>query len=584
MSFASLHRFLRRVACGLRPYPAVLVYSGQYACEVPALPGDARRGEHIITFLAMEGLARRGALRWPQPVSIASLARVHSDSYLDSLNSAGAMTAITGLALAPREEDRYLEQQRAMTGGTVLATRLALAGRSPAINLGGGLHHAHADRGEGFCVFNDVAVAIRGLRETGFAERILVLDLDVHDGNGTRSIFASDSTVHTFSIHNQHWGPTEAVASTAIALGDGVTDGTYLTAVREHVPGIVRSFRPGLVYFLAGTDPAKTDALGNWNITPEGMLARDQLVFQEVRAALGDVPLVVLLAGGYGSETWRYSARSFGWLLSGGRVIEPPSTTEIVLRRYRYLASFIDSAELMTDPHENDFGLSERDLLPGTGYEGGSSRFLNFYSAHGLELALERVGFLTRLRGMGFEPHLSLELDDPSGDTLRIFGSPGHGELVVELKVRRDRRLLPGFELLSVEWLLLQNPRLAFTPERPSLPGQKHPGLGLLREVIALLVLACDRLGLDGFVYVPSHYHVAAQSERQVKFLFPNDRAHFEAIRTAVAGLPLGEASQKVARGDLLDPNAAPLLWRSMPMAVPVSERMKLRFTPRAES
>lgn len=579
-------RALRRLASLVQTQPVYFVYSGKYTLEVPGLPADPRRGENILTFLAMERLLKAGRLRWPREASIRSLQRVHSPAYLESLLERGALTSILGLSVSEADEDRYLHLQRAMVGGTVLATRLALAGWLPAVNLGGGLHHAHAERGEGFCAFNDVAVAIAQAREAGFTAPILVVDLDLHDGNGTRSIFARDPTVYTFSIHNQTWGAgpggdaPDAVASTCVALGDGVDDATYLAAIEEHLPPVIDSFRPGLVFYLAGADPAATDALGNWKITAAGLLARDQLVVSRLRSRLGDLPLVILLAGGYGTEAWRYSARFFAWQLSGGRLIEPPSTTEITLQRYRYLASLVQPSELAAEPPAGDnWGLTEADLLPGTSLAAKPTRFLGFYSANGLELALERYGFLARLRALGFaRPRLSIELDNPGGDTLKIYGSEGDDELLLELRMRRDARLMPGFELLAVEWLLLQNPRAGFPPDRPPLPGQKHPGLGLLREVIALMVLACDRLGLDGIVFTPAHFHVAAQSERFVDFLQPEDRARFRALRQALAGLPLSEASRALAEGRVIDPaSGKPITWEPAPMLIPVSERMKKR-------
>jgi len=104
----------------------------------------------------------------------------------------------------------------------------------------------------GFCVFNDVAVAVARLRRNGYAAPVLVVDLDLHDGNGTREIFADDPTVHTFSLHNEHWGDTEAVASTSIALGAGVTDEVYLSTLGEALPAVFGVFRPGLVVYVAG--------------------------------------------------------------------------------------------------------------------------------------------------------------------------------------------------------------------------------------------------------------------------------------------------------------------------------------------
>ena len=119
-----------------------------------------------------------------------------------------------------------------MTGGTLLAAQLARASGGIAVNLGGGFHHAHRDRGRGFCIFNDVAVAILAQRAHGFRGRILVIDLDLHDGDGTRTIFAADPTVHTYSVHNQNWDDRPAVETTVIPLGPGVDDARYMATLQ----------------------------------------------------------------------------------------------------------------------------------------------------------------------------------------------------------------------------------------------------------------------------------------------------------------------------------------------------------------
>lgn len=574
-----LSRALRRLTSWALPQPLLWVYSGNYGINIPALPSDPRRAENILTFLAMEGLLPRGRLRWPYEASMHSLGRVHTPEYLDSLLRPGALEPILGVRISESDEDRFLHLQRAMVGGTTLATRLALAGGQPVVNLGGGLHHAHADHGEGFCAFNDVAVAIAQARQTGFDKPVLVIDLDLHDGNGTRSIFASDPTVFTFSIHNKTWGDPAGLATLAIELGTGVDDELYLGALEQHLGPVLESMRPGLVYFLAGVDPAAGDALGDWRITPEGMLRRDQWVFSRLRSRYGDLPLVIVLAGGYGNEAWRLSARSLAWLASGGRALDPPSTTEIILKRYRHLASLVRPSELTGESSDADgWGLSEADLTGGE-VANRPPRLLGFYSANGLELALERYGFLARIRALGYKrPRLAIDTTNPGGDTMRLFGGEGDEELLLELRLSRDRRSLPPFELLRVEWLLLQNPRAAFSAERPALPGQKYPGLGLLREVIALLVLACDRLGLDGLTYVPAHYHVAAQSERFVRFLHPEDDERFQAIRRAAkhAGLGLTATTHALDQGTLTDPTTGqPMSWKPVPMVAPVSAALK---------
>ena len=235
---------------------------------------------------------------------------------LHSLEDPGALTPVLGFRLDAREADRFLCFQRLTCGGTLRAARSALYRRQVMVNLGGGLHHAEADRGSGFCVFNDVAVAIRSLRRQGFDRPILVIDLDLHDGDGTRAIFADDATVHTFSIHNRDLGQANAVADTRLALGSGVEDRQYLEAVRGHLPPVFADFKPGLVFYLAGSDPGVDDKLGDWRITLDGLLARDRLVMELVRPFAGNgptIPTVILLAGGYGPLAWRHGAALFSW-------------------------------------------------------------------------------------------------------------------------------------------------------------------------------------------------------------------------------------------------------------------------------
>src|SRR5258708_38327536 len=167
--------------------------------------------------------------------------------------------------------------QRAMVGGTRLASHLALASGGLAANLGGGLHHAFAGKGERFCILNDVAVAIAGLRAEGFAEPILVVDLDLHDDDGTRSIFAADRSVHTFSVHNRTTSEVRGETATVVELGANVDDATYLDTIGRRLPPAFAAAQPALVYYLAGCDPAADDAIGDGRTPPAGILRRGRL-------------------------------------------------------------------------------------------------------------------------------------------------------------------------------------------------------------------------------------------------------------------------------------------------------------------
>ncbi len=555
------------------------VYHPDYAHSLTGVPMDRRRAERVLAFLVEEGLVDRADLEVPRSASLRNLLRAHTAGYLEALERSDALVRILGLTLSDEDAERVLELQRTVVGGTIQATRLALQGRGIAVNLGGGFHHAHRDSGQAFCAFNDIAVAIARLRARGFREPILVVDLDLHDGNGTRSIFALDPTVYTYSVHNEHWGDTRAEAATAIALGAGVTDEVYLGTLLKTLPDVAESFQPGMVIYLAGADPAADDQLGNWKITAEGMLTRDRFVTELFRRRRRPLPMVVLLAGGYGARAWRYPARYLAWLASA-RVIEPPGTEELTLMRFRRLVDQLDPAALTSEPGDFSWRLTDEDLVGIVPGGARPTRFLRYFSRRGLELVLERVGIFDQLRLRGFDhPAIDLELDHPLGQTLRIFGGPDRSELLVELRVDRSARVVPGSEVLVIEWLLLQNPRSEFGPFRRPLPGQKYPGLGMLKELFGWLVVVCERLGLDGIYYAPSSFHVAAQSRKLVRFVDPGHEARFRVLERVLEGLPLAEASRAVSEGRVVEAATGdPLKWEGWPMVLPVSDRLKSKL------
>jgi acetoin utilization deacetylase AcuC-like enzyme len=507
----------------------------------------------------------------PRPASLENLLRVHTADYLHSLQEAEALTRILGVEVPAHEAEATIDLHRLMVGGTIHATRLALRTGGVALHLGGGFHHALPHAGMGFCVFNDVAVAIRRLRARGYVERILVVDLDLHDGNGTRAIFAADPTVHTFSIHNEHWGDTEAVESTSIALGPGVEDARYLDVLGESLPAVFAAFRPALVFYLAGTDPASDDALGNWRLSPEGLRQRDLLVTRLVREGGGALPMVVVMAGGYGRHAWRHTARlALG--LEAHHSLEPLDEEDLALRRARRVLHSLP-AESREDAF--DFTLTEEDLglVPGLG---PPSRFLGHLSRHAVELLLERLGILAQLRAKGFRGlRVQVAFNGGIGDTLRVISEDHRPELLVELRVSRTRHRIPEMEVLAVEWLLLQNPREAFSALRPRLPGQQHPGLGLLKDMLGWLVVVCETLGLDGVHFMAAHYHIAMQSRRLVRFLRPEDEARARALTAALGDVTLAEAARALeSQAAVRDPEGRPVAWEPAPMVLPVSDRL----------
>jgi len=565
-------RRVRRFWVCRRAKGVPIVYHVGYQKNIWGVSLDPLRGEKILLAVREEGLLRRQGVSEPRPASIENLLRVHTAEYLQSLQEGATLTRILGVEVPSAEAEATVELQRLMVGGSIQATRLALRGGGASVHLGGGFHHARADAGAGFCVFNDVAVAIARLRARGYTERVLVVDLDLHDGNGTRAIFASDPTVHTFSIHNAHWGDTEAVESTSIALGPGVEDARYLAVLRETLPPVFASFRPRLVFYLAGTDPSHDDALGNWQLTARGIEERDRLVTRLTRDP-HQVPMVVFLAGGYGHAAWRHSARFLLWLASG-RELEPLSEEELILKRTRRIAGAMRAAPAVDDAF--DFALSEEDLPGLSPGLPSRSRFLASLSRQTVELHLERLGILGQLRARGFRRlRVDLSFDGGLGDTLRVWCEDGPDELLVELRVRRSSQPIPEMEVLVVEWLLLQNPRAFFSDRRPRLPGQQYPGLGLLKDILGWLVVVCETQRLDGVYYVAGHYHIAMQSRHRVGFLRPEHAARASALTAALDGRTLAEAANALLAGHAVrDQDGRDVVWEPAPMVLPVSERL----------
>lgn len=569
-----MRALVQRLRYLLRPPDVSVVYHPAYARTVSGVPIDPARADRVLAFLLDEGLVRRRDVSRPIPGSLENILRVHTPRYLESLQDPATLEQVLGSPVREDDVAPIIDHFRLVVGGTIQATRLALAGRRVAVNLAGGLHHAAPDRGMGFCVFNDIAVTIRRLQARGFTGRVLVIDLDLHDGNGTRVCFAQDPSVHTFSIHNSTWDEAPAVSATVIALGAGVTDDRLLGVLRETLPPVVAAHRPDLVVYLAGCDGAADDRIGDWKLSADGILARDQLVINAVRAPGGaPTPMVVLPGGGYGGGAWRYTARFLGWLTRGQRV-EPPDDMELILRRFRPIARSLAAAPAPAGT--DDWGLTEEDLGGLGAAAAHETRVLGHYSRHGLELLLERLGFFERLRILGFRhPALSVDFGSGTGQTIRLFGDDARTELIMELRLSRNRRVVPGMDLAFIEWLLLQNPRRQFGPGQPRLPGQEHPGLGLLGEVAGWLVVACETIPLDGIGFVPAHYYTAELGRHYLRFVRPEAQARFDALQQALVSLDLSAASRAIDERRVRDAAGNAIDWVAEPMVVPVSAALR---------
>ncbi|GGP18687.1 histone deacetylase family protein [Silvimonas iriomotensis] len=227
------------------------------------------------------------------------LLTAHTAGYLDKLRH-GTLSEAEQRVIGLPWSVALVERSRRSTGATLAACRTALL-QGCGVNLAGGTHHACADHGSGFCVFNDSAVALRVLQSEGAIRRALIIDLDVHQGNGTALMLAGDASLFTLSVHGANNFPFRKVQSDLdIELADGTTDAAYLAVLRDTLPGVLQTQRPDLVIYLAGADAWEGDRLGRLSLTPAGLQARDEYVMGLCQRA--DIPVAVTMGGGYGRD------------------------------------------------------------------------------------------------------------------------------------------------------------------------------------------------------------------------------------------------------------------------------------------
>ena len=243
------------------------------------------------------GLVAPANLHEPGRASVDALLLVHTERYVSAL-VAGELTEAEQRRIGLPWSESLVERSFRAVGGTCEAAAAALD-RGVAMNLAGGTHHAFPDHGEGFCVFNDVAVAIRQLQRDGKIRRAAVIDLDVHQGNGTHAVFADDDSVYTFSMHGGRNYPFHKVpGSLDIELADGTDDDAYLTELAAALPRVLAASAPELAIYLAGADAHEGDRLGRLRLTFDGLARRDAMVLDACREV--GIPVAITIAGGYG--------------------------------------------------------------------------------------------------------------------------------------------------------------------------------------------------------------------------------------------------------------------------------------------
>jgi acetoin utilization deacetylase AcuC-like enzyme len=276
--------------------PFKLIYHENYDLNLGTHVFPSQKYRLIHDRLLADGVATTADFLEPEPAADEDVLRVHSQDYVRKLRSGSLSSEEEALLEVPYSKE-LIRACWLAAGGSILAGRRALADGCAA-NIGGGFHHACPDHGEGFCVIHDVAIAVRRLQFDRAIERAMVVDTDVHQGNGTAAIFGKDETVFTLSIHQEHNYPHPKPPSTVdINLPDGTGDDDYLAILEKHLHQAFHEFAPQLLFYVAGADPYREDQLGGLALTMEGLARRDALVFYY--ANRNGAPVAIALAGGY---------------------------------------------------------------------------------------------------------------------------------------------------------------------------------------------------------------------------------------------------------------------------------------------
>ena len=511
---------------------------------------EPRRADFAVFWLTESRAVLPRSQRTPRRMSFADLARVHTPELLESLGRPETLARIFSVDPSDVPVDQLMVTMRLACQATLDAARETLASRRPALNLLGGFHHAGPGVAGGFCPVNDMAVAVAALRADGFRGRVAVLDLDAHPPDGTAACLAGDPNHWLGSLSGSDWGPLPGVDE--VVLPEGTGDERYLEALEgllERMP------RPHLAFVIAGGDVLRGDKFGKLGLTLEGARRRDLLVAAELEGT----PSVWLPGGGYTSDAWRALAGTGMALATGSLEPIPPGYDPLQARFGRIAAGLGpellgDVGDITMEDLEEELGMRPR----------GQRLLLGFYTAAGMEAALQRFGVLGQVARLGYS-HFRVAFDSTGlGERVRLFGEAEEREhLLVEIVLEKQRCL--GHPVLFVHWLLMRNPLARFSERRPRLPGQEVPGLGMAREVEEMMALVALRLGLVGVAFRPSQYHVAFAARHTFAFVDAARQGRFEAMLRDLAGVPLLEATTAVSEGRVLM-DGRPYAWEAEEM------------------
>lgn len=514
-------------------------YDPAYRLPLPAfegrIGGEPRRADFVAWYCQDDPLLSLCELRAPEPIRYEDLQRVHSSEYLDSLHQVEVLARIFASEPTELPVEELLNSVRLGCGGTLAAARWVLAHGGSALNLHGGFHHAARAHGSGLCVINDMAVALSVLRSEGFAEQVVILDLDAHPPDGSADCLSDDPLCFIGSLSGSDFGPLGRVDETLLPSGCG--DAQYLDALSAL---LVRMPVPKLALVIAGGDVLAGDRLGLLGLSLSGTRQRDLRVAE----ALGDCPTVWLPGGGYSEQAWKVLA---GTALAVVAKSKQPIADDYDPMRSRFamIAQDLSPAALRGSDELTDDDLAE--LL---GAPTPRRRLLDYYTTEGLEYGLTKYGILPFLRRLGYGRfRIQISRTHAGGDTMHLYGQGPDGlpHLLIDCAVEKQQ--VADQPVLYIHWLSLRNPLARFSDRRPQLPGQTAPGLGVAREMVEVLGRVASRLELRGVAYRPAYFHTAYPARHHFRFVTPERQGRFLALIRDLSHMPLLEASSAIAEG-----------------------------------
>jgi acetoin utilization deacetylase AcuC-like enzyme len=263
---------------------------------------DILKYKKIRDNLVKQKLLKRNRILRPYMVSYIDIGLVHTDFYINQIKDPMNVARILNLSYINPWDSYVLEYFRIVTGGTVLAAKHALQTSGTVFNLGGGFHHARKEKGAGFCLINDIAIAIQKMRMKGRAHKFVIIDLDYHQGDGNLVYFKDDEDVFTFSIHASSWETTVKHNNFDGLIKSDCSWNEYKYLLQENLKNICIKFEPDLVFYIAGSDPYEKDTLCDMKLTRDELYERNMYILSKINKL--KIPLVITAGGGYGPYSW----------------------------------------------------------------------------------------------------------------------------------------------------------------------------------------------------------------------------------------------------------------------------------------